>query len=92
VSVRIQIRRGTSIQWSAANPTLADGEMGFETDTSKIKIGDGIGRWTQLSYADFGIHESSNITALAPIIYDPITKTISLQDTLTATGVDGANF
>lgn len=91
MSVKIQIRRGTSIQWLAANPTLADAEMGFETDTGKIKIGNGIGRWNQLFYADFGI-SAAGITALAPIIYDPVTRTISLQDTLTATSIDGNNF
>lgn len=92
MSVRIQIRRGTALQWALANPTLADGEMGFETDTGKIKIGDGATIWGQLIYAEFGITASSSITALAPIIYDPVTKTLSLQNPLTATGIDGNNF
>lgn len=39
-------RRGTAAQWVAANPTLAAGEIGFETDTGVIKVGDGSTTWT----------------------------------------------
>ena len=46
----IQIRRDTASNWTSANPTLAQGELGAETDTSKIKIGDGTTAWTSLSY------------------------------------------
>ena len=46
----IQIRRDTASNWTTANPTLAQGEMGAETDTSKIKIGDGTTAWSSLAY------------------------------------------
>ena len=46
----IQIRRDTATNWTSANPTLAQGELGAETDTSKIKIGDGSTAWTSLGY------------------------------------------
>ncbi len=49
-TVRLQIRRGTASQWTSANPTLAAGEMGVETDTRKVKIGDGTTGWTSLNY------------------------------------------
>jgi hypothetical protein len=49
-TVRLQIRRGTSSQWTSANPILAAGELGVETDSRKIKIGDGATSWTSLSY------------------------------------------
>jgi lysophospholipase L1-like esterase len=51
-NVTIQFRRGTSAQWTSANPVLADGEMGFETDTRRSKVGDGATGWTSLAYAD----------------------------------------
>jgi prophage tail gpP-like protein len=47
----IQIRRDTAANWTSVNPTLAAGEMGFETDTGKFKIGTGSTAWTSLSYA-----------------------------------------
>lgn len=48
--VRIQQRRGTSSEWTASNPVLADGEIGIETDTDKYKIGDGASPWSTLPY------------------------------------------
>jgi hypothetical protein len=47
----IQLRRGTAAQWTTANPTLSAGEVGFETDTGKFKIGTGSTAWTALVYA-----------------------------------------
>src|SRR6185369_9195142 len=46
----IQARRGTAAAWTSANPTLASGEEGFETDTLKTKIGNGSTAWNSLAY------------------------------------------
>jgi len=51
---RIQLRRGTAAEWAAANPVLAVGEPGVETDTGKQKFGDGTSTWTALPYASKG--------------------------------------
>ena len=48
---RLQNRRDTASAWTSANPTLAAGEMGLETDTSKFKLGDGVTAWNSLAYA-----------------------------------------
>ena len=50
MAVRMQQRRGTSEQWTLANPILAEGEIGFETDGNKFKLGDGVNRWNTLAY------------------------------------------
>jgi len=50
MSIQIQLRRGTAAQWSSANPILASGEMGVETDTGQFKVGNGITAWNSLSY------------------------------------------
>lgn len=50
VVTAIQIRRGTASQWTSANPTLAAGEQGYESDTNKIKIGNGSTAWNSLDY------------------------------------------
>ena len=47
---RIQLRHDTAENWIAANPTLLDGEVGVETDTQKLKIGDGETDWNSLDY------------------------------------------
>lgn len=41
----------TKAEWVAANPVLADGEMVYETDTHRIKFGDGITAYSSLPYA-----------------------------------------
>jgi hypothetical protein len=46
----IQIRSGTAAAWSSANPILAAGEPGLESDTGKEKRGDGATTWTSLAY------------------------------------------
>ena len=54
MSTRMQQRRGTAAQWISTNsgngPILAPGEIGFETDTNKFKVGDGVNHWVDLNY------------------------------------------
>lgn len=49
--IQMQMRRGTSTEWSSANPVLASGELGLDTSLNKFKIGDGTTAWNSLSYA-----------------------------------------
>ncbi len=50
----MQQRRGTASQWTSSNsgngPILNAGEIGWESDTNKFKIGDGVSAWTALTY------------------------------------------
>lgn len=50
MATRMQQRRGTSTQWTTANPILNVGEIGYETDTNQFKIGDGTNHWADLPY------------------------------------------
>lgn len=50
MATRMQQRRGTASQWTTANPVLAAGEIGFEIDTNKFKLGDGVNQWGDLEY------------------------------------------
>ena len=50
MAVQIQLRRDTAADWTSGNPTLAAGEIGFESDTNQIKLGDGATAWTSLAY------------------------------------------
>lgn len=51
MATRIQHRRDTASNWTSNNPTLAAGEIGFETDENKFKIGDGSTAWNSQDYA-----------------------------------------
>ena len=43
-------RRDTAANWTAVNPVLLSGEWGLETDTRRLKIGDGVTAWNALAY------------------------------------------
>ena len=50
MAVTIQVRRDTAANWTSSNPILANGEIGWETDTRKMKVGDGTTAWNSLAY------------------------------------------
>ncbi len=49
---KIQIRRDLAANWTTADPTLSQGELGYELDTGKLKVGNGIDSWINLNYFD----------------------------------------
>jgi hypothetical protein len=55
----IQVRRDTAANWTSVNPTLAVGEIGLETNTLKIKVGNGTAAWNSLSYANVGTADNA---------------------------------
>lgn len=54
INYRFRLRRGLVATWTALDDVLLDGEMGLETDTGEIKIGDGATGWNDLDYLDKG--------------------------------------
>jgi hypothetical protein len=84
VKVQMQQRRDTAAGWTAANPTLLSGELGFETDTKKAKLGDGTTAWTSLAYLP-GFAISSYPLVTADIADDAITAA-KLADTSVTAG------
>lgn len=85
MATRMQQRRGTAAQWTAANPTLAAGEIGFETDTSKFKMGNGSSAWTALTYF-------ANAADLAAIIDGAPALLNTLNELAESIGEDPAFF
>ena len=59
---RLQLRRDGPQQWANVNPILAQGELGIELDTSRLKIGDGVTPWNSMG------HDSFNSSTLLFII------------------------
>jgi hypothetical protein len=66
---KIKFRRDTASAWTDANPTLAQGEPGFEYDTGLLKIGDGDTEWVDLDYSSGGgaasLTDSGNVVVTA---------------------------
>ncbi len=50
MSVRIQMRRGTTSEWNTADPILNEGEIGYNSTLTSFKIGDGESLWSELDY------------------------------------------
>ena len=46
----IQLKRGRASSWATLNPVLQPGEPGYEIDTGKLKIGNGVDEWLDLKY------------------------------------------
>lgn len=51
MAIQIQYRRDDAATWTSVNPLLAEGEPGYETDTGKFKVGNGIDNWSALVYS-----------------------------------------
>lgn len=66
MSVKIQLKRTTASAWTSLNPTLDNGEIGYETDTAKFKIGNGSTAWTSLAYSNANLG-SASLDALADV-------------------------
>lgn len=62
MATKIQVRRDTAANWTSANTVLSDGEMGYETDTGYMKIGDGATAWSGLAYFTPGDVSDDNTT------------------------------
>lgn len=69
MSITIQLRRDTAANWTAANPVLAQGEVGIETDTSKAKFGNGATAWNSLAYWNPSGGFTNPMTTLGDMIY-----------------------
>ena len=50
LSAKLKLRTDLASNWTTSNPILLAGELGLESDTKKIKIGDGVKAWKNLEY------------------------------------------
>lgn len=50
--IQIQLKRDTTANWTTNNPVLASGEPAWDTDTCRLKIGDGVTAYNDLKFAD----------------------------------------
>ena len=106
VTARLTFRKGSTIDWQASDPILMAGEPSIDTSVNKLKIGDGIKRWSELSYVQ-NLSTSSNLwendlSGKFPSDIDTTTEAInfvrdeqlSIDQRVTAleTEIDGGTF
>jgi hypothetical protein len=98
MAVRIQVRRGTTSEWNTANPTLFEGEFGYNTTLDKFKIGDGTTAWSSLEYAPTSEDLSTSLGDYIELIEkgaaDGVAELDGSSNVLTKTAVvfEGANI
>lgn len=102
LNARLKIRNDEAENWTEANPVLLTGEIGYETDTGKLKIGDGTTDWENLPYKTIQTSEledgsvtvnklATNSVATAKIIDSAVTSSkIADNAVITATIADNA--
>lgn len=61
---QIQLRFDTSANWASADPTMAEGEVGIDTDVGRFKIGDGSTAWSSLAFST-GDADTMSVTQTA---------------------------
>jgi hypothetical protein len=77
MAVKLQLRYDTAANWTSNNPTLLAGEIAIESDTKKMKVGDGTTAWASLAYAF--------VTSGSPAITTSITTSSTSFDLLNTT-------
>ena len=85
VQTLIQIRRGTTSEWSSVNPTLGAGEWGYDTTSKRYKLGDGLTAWNSLLYSS--IRPSSDDLVGVSGIGITFAATTGIPVTIAVTGI-----
>lgn len=83
IKVTFLIRRDTAANWTSVNPILGTGEPGLETDTKRVKYGDGITPWNTLTYTDVSWSDISD---------KPMFGSLALKDTINNGDWDGESL
>lgn len=83
MAFRIQLRRDTSDKWTVNNPILLSGEMGYETDTGYMKIGDGTTYWNDLEYWSGGLTGGGLIVKRNSVTVQSPTNVINFSEDFT---------
>jgi hypothetical protein len=86
-----QQRRDTASNWTTQNPTLLPGELGYETDTGKWKVGTGLAVWTALGYTPWSAITAFPL-ATADIADDAVTAAKLANTSVTAGSYTTANI
>ena len=91
MSVRIQMRRGTTSEWNSADPILNEGEIGYNSTLTSFKIGDGESLWSELDYyqaaADITPNEIGAIASTEKNAADGVAGLDASKNVITALSV-----
>jgi hypothetical protein len=86
---KMQIRRDSAMNWVSTNPTLSQGELGYELNTGRLKVGNGVDAWVDLMYFDDGSFSGSYMDLRDLPFSDPPNVT-DIMDAASEAYVDNA--
>lgn len=101
MTYRLQLRKDAASYWTIVDPVLAEGEPGFESDTNRLKIGDGTTAWNDLEYISSEVDLSSYATQsyvqsasanVVSYLVDSAPSTLNTLNELAAALNDDASF
>jgi len=77
--------QATAWEFRTNNPVLPQGMIGYESDTGKVKIGDGVSDWNTLEYSFAPLNSqgrsTTGIDTTDDLIVDLATRGLVLKDT-----------
>jgi hypothetical protein len=94
MATRMLQRRGTAAEWTSANTVLGAGEIGFETDTGRFKIGNGTTAWNSRSYASPGVNAVIDHASLTTSVHgiEDTSALVVTSDLALLAPLDGPTF
>lgn len=93
MATQFKLRRDTAANWTSANPVLGAGEPGYETNTGKLKVGNGTTPWNSLAYVKAGSADTATTATTADSATTATTATTaSKASKITASGLDRTVF
>lgn len=88
---RMQFRRDTAANWTAYNPILLEGELGFELDTDQYKLGDGIHNWNDLPYRGLPCVQQRGESTTTPMSQKAVSDELDTIDSKISALASGTN-
>ena len=79
----IQIRQDTTENWVTTNPILADGEIGYDTTVMRFKVGNGVYKWTELSYTKNEMYDDTLVNEKINQINEDLSQKSNSSDVYT---------
>lgn len=86
----MRVRRGTAANWTSTDPVLYSGQIGWETDTRKFKVGDGTTAWSALSYSASGGGGGGDALVANPLSQFAATTSLQLKGVISDETGSGA--
>lgn len=85
LKARMSSANKTAAQWTTQNPVLLKGELGYESDKGKIKIGDGITAWNNLAYV-VGAEMPNTVFGICNTAANTADKVVTIPEFKLSTG------